>query len=101
MDLLTVYRLLGIKKRSLLSIFCIESVLITLKYSLPTIIGVWIFVNAAGSFEALSAFSMIYPVWAAALTLVAILIFELIISVLPTLRLLALPPARLAAKYDL
>ena len=101
MDLLTVYRLLGIKKRSLLSIFCIESVLITLKYSLPTIIGVWIFVNIAGSFEALSAFSMIYPVWAAALTLVAILVFELIISVLPTLRLLALPPARLAAKYDL
>ena len=101
MDLLTVYRLLGIKKRSLLSIFCIESILITLKYSLPTILGVWAFVNVAGSVEALSVFSMIYPIWAAALTLVAILIFELIISVLPTLRLLALPPARLAAKYDL
>ncbi len=101
MDLVTVYRLLGIKKRSLLSIFCIESALLTLKYSLPTILAVWLFVNIAGETELLSALSMIYPLWAAALTLVAILIFELVISVLPTLRLLALPPARLAAKYDL
>lgn len=101
MDLLTVYRLLGIKKRSLLSVFCIESTLLTLKYSLPTIIFVWLFANVAGESQILSALSMVYPIWAALLTLLAIWIFELIISVLPTLRLLALPPARLAAKYDL
>jgi len=101
MDLLTVYRLLGIKKRSLLSIFCIESMLLTLKYSLPTILAVWLFLRVAEGSELLTSLSMVYPIWAAALTLVSILIFELIISVLPTLRLLALPPARLAAKYDL
>ncbi len=101
MDLLTVYRLLGIKKRALLSIFCIESTLLTIRYSLPTIRAVWLFINIAGNSEMLSALSMVYPIWAAAMTLVAILVFELVISVLPTLRLLALPPARLAAKYDL
>ena len=101
MDLLTVYRLLGIKKRALLSIFCIESTLLTIRYSLPTVLAVWLFINVAGNSEMLSALSMVYPIWAAAMTLVAILVFELVISVLPTLRLLALPPARLAAKYDL
>ena len=94
-------RLLGIKKRALLSIFCIESTLLTIRYSLPTILAVWLFINIAGNSEMLSALSMVYPIWAAAMTLVAILVFELVISVLPTLRLLALPPARLAAKYDL
>jgi hypothetical protein len=43
---------------------------------------------------------MVYPLWAAGLTLLSILAVRLIIAALPVLRLLSKPPAVLAAKHD-
>jgi len=45
-------------------------------------------------------FFMVFPLSAAALTLLAILVIRLLFSMLPVLRLLYDPPAKLAAKHD-
>ncbi len=99
MDLVAVYRLLGIPKRNLLLIFAVESIVLTLKYAVPTVFVSWIAVNALSGVEALN-FNMLFPLPAAGVTLLAILLVRLLFSVLPVLRLLSQPPARLAAKYD-
>ncbi|MBO5111697.1 MAG: ABC transporter ATP-binding protein [Clostridia bacterium] len=96
MDLIAVYRLLGIPKRNLLFIFCTESLTLTLKYALPTVLVVW------GALKGLTFadVDMYYPIWVAGLTLLLILACRLLIAALPVLRLLRQPPAKLAAKYD-
>ncbi len=99
MDIVAVYRLLGIPKRNLMFIFAAESVTLTLRYSIPTVAVVWAAIKIASNIEALG-FSMLYPLWAAGLTVVAILIVRLLMAVLPVLRLLSQPPAKLASKYD-
>ncbi len=99
MDLVAVYRLLGIPKRNLMFIFAAESVALTLKFSIPTVLITWLGINIASSIEALG-FGMMFPFWAVGVTLASILVVRLIIAVLPIMRLLSQPPARLAAKYD-
>ncbi len=99
MDLVAVYRLLGIPKRSLVFVFAAESVALTLKLALPTVLAVWIAVNAASRAESLDI-NMLFPLSAVGVTLAAILAIRLLFSVIPVLRLLREPPARLAAKYD-
>ena len=47
------------------------------------------------------AFSMILPLEAAALCAGGIFLFHLLVSLIPLYRLLALPPAKLASKFDL
>jgi len=47
------------------------------------------------------AFYMLLPWQAAALVALVILVYHLAVSLIPLTRLLALPPARLASKYDL
>ena len=100
MDLVAVYRLLGIPKKNLLFIFSAESIFLTLKYALPTVATVWIVLNVSSAVEWMNVFGMIYPLWAAGLTLLAIAVIRLALATLPVLRLLRMPPAKLAAKYD-
>ena len=99
MDVVTVYRLLGVPKLNLLFVFAVETTTITLKYALPSVFLTWLGINALTMLPSLS-FSMIYPLSAAALTLLAILVIRLLFSVLPVLRLLYDPPAKLAASHD-
>ncbi len=99
MDLVAVYRLLGIPKRNLVFIFAVESITVTLKYAVPAVFGAWIAINALTSAESID-FSMLFPLSAVGITLAAILVLRVIFAVLPVLRLLSEPPARLAAKYD-
>ena len=96
MDLVAVYRLLGIPKRNLLFIFCGESMMLTLKYALPTVILVWAVLRGLSW----ASVDMYYPVWVAALTFLVITVCRLLIAGLPVFRLLRQPPAKLAAKYD-
>ena len=100
MDLIAVYRLLGIPKHNLLTVFALESLILTLKYALPTVAGVYVAFLVMARVEMLAANALLYPLWAAALTLLAIALYRLLVATLPVLRLLRLPPARLAAKYD-
>ena len=99
MDVVAVYRLLGVPKRNLSFVFAVESVVLTLKYALPSVFLTWVGINAFSRMEAIN-FSMVFPLSAAALTLLAILVLRLIFSVLPVLRLLYDPPAKLASQHD-
>ncbi len=98
MDLVAVYRLLGIPKKNLMTIFALESVILTLKYAIPTVLATWLGIQALGLIKFFK--TMIFPFWAVLLTLLFILLVRLLIAVLPVLRLLAEPPAKLAAKHD-
>ncbi len=100
MDLVTVYRLLGIKKRSLLMIFAIENMLLTLKYALPTVLAIYLSMLVIPRIEPLEQLAMLFPISAALLTIVFTMCLHIITATLPLLRLLAQPPARLASKYD-
>lgn len=99
MDIVTVYRLLGISKRNLMLIFGIESLLTTVKYSLPTILFAYGAIRLISSIEQLGTV-LIYPLWGALLTLVIIAVFRLMVAILPILSLNRKPPAQLAANYD-
>ncbi len=99
MDIVAVYRLLGIPKRNLVFIFAAESTALTLKFAVPTVLISWLLINLLSSFESID-FSMLFPLSAVGITLLAILAIRIVFSVIPILRLLSQPPARLAAKYD-
>ena len=101
MDILSVYRLLGIPKKNLLLIFTLESLVLTLTFALPTVFVTWLVLKISTSVTFMSAIAMIFPLWAALATLLAIAAFRILVATLPVLRLLSQPPARLAAKYDL
>ena len=98
--MMAVYRLLGIPRRKLLTIFSMESVLLSVLSVLPASILTWLVVAVLNRLPSL-AFSMVLP-WQAALAVFAcITAYHLLASLLPVWRLLRLPPARLAGKYDM
>ncbi len=93
MDIVAVYRLLGVPKRALVFVFGVESIVLTVKFAVPTVLAVFLAIYFALP-------SMLFPAWAAGVTLAAIFAVRLLLAVIPVLRLLSLPPAKLAAKYD-
>ncbi len=101
MDLIAVYRLLGISNSSLLSIFAIESILLTLRFAVPTVFCIWGAIKAVSLVEFFDSTALVFPIWAAALTLLSIAAYRLIISVIPAIRIILLPPARIASSFDL
>ncbi len=99
MDLIAVYRLLGVPKKNLMTVFAIEAAISTLKYAVPTVLFSWIVIGILGRIEEIGL-DMIFPLWAAGSMVCMILLLRVMIAVLPVFRLLRKPPARLAAKYD-
>ena len=97
--MLAVYRLLGIPKRKLAWIFAMESVITSLRTALPATLAVWVIVTLIGQIEALKL-GLVLPIQIALAVFGGILVYHLVVSVLPLRRLLRLPPAQLAAKYD-
>ncbi len=100
MDTISVYRLLGIPKRKLVSVFAVETVLLSLRSSLPVAVLTYLVIGVLGAIPDIE-FSMILPWQGALAAYLGILAYHLLVSVLPVMRLLSLPPARLAAKYDI
>ena len=98
--MMAVYRLLGIPRRKLLVIYSIESLLFSLTSVLPATALTWLVIQVLNILPSVE-FSMILPVSAAGAVCAAIAAYYLAVSLLPTYRLLQLPPARLASKYDL
>ena len=95
--MLSVYRLLGIPARKAVGIFCIESAIGSLSTALPAAAGFWLVIALLRSF---GVTSLVFP-WPAALGVYGcILVFHLILTTLPLKKLMTLPPAVLAAKYD-
>ncbi len=98
--LLAVYRLLGIPKRKLFSIFSLEAFISALQTVLPTTV----IVSAAIAVIKLTGeieLAVTLPWYVAAATALIITLYFIIVSVLPLIRLLSAPPAQLAAKYDI
>lgn len=94
-----VYRLLGIPKRKLAGIFAMESILSSLQTALPAAVVVWLVITILSRIEDLGL-RLILPWQAAAAVYGGILVYHILAALLPLGRLLRLPPAQLAAKYD-
>ncbi|MBQ9910591.1 MAG: ATP-binding cassette domain-containing protein [Lachnospiraceae bacterium] len=99
MDMITVYRLLGIPGRDAVAVFVLENLLMTLKYALPTVFLAWTVVTLLPVLG-VSAVTIEIPAWMAFATLGLVALMQTIVAVLPVLRLLKLPPARLAGLHD-
>lgn len=94
---LTVYRLIGISKGSIMKSYMLEMILITCYTSLPAVLvtsGVLHFINSIPSLE----INMIFPWWSALILLVCIYAVHVLISILPVCGILSKPPATLAVK---
>ncbi|MGN0629543.1 MAG: ATP-binding cassette domain-containing protein [Oscillospiraceae bacterium] len=98
--MVAVYRLLGIPGRKLAAIFALEHLLMSLTSTLPAAVLTWLSVAVLSRMPSLSV-SLLLPWYAAAAVYLGILLFCIAVSLLPLYRLLRLPPARLAARYDL
>lgn len=98
--MMAVYRLLGIPRRKLTVIFAMESTLLSLLSVLPATAATWLVIGVLNRLPSLE-FSMVLPWQGACLVFAAITIYYLLVSLAPVGRLLRLPPARLAGKYDM
>lgn len=100
LGLVAVYRLLGIPGRKLHGIFLMEGALSALGTIVPTVLLTWLAVTLGRMIPELEI-TLKLPWQAAAMVGVCVLAYYLLVSALPLARLLRLPPAQLAAKYDM
>ena len=98
--MVAVYRLLGIPGRKLAAIFCMESFLVVLRTTVPVTLLAWAALQILVRFRDLFEVPLYLTLKAAGIGAGAILVFQVLLSVIPLLRLLRQPPARLAAKFD-
>ena len=99
LGLVAVYRLLGIPGRKLHGIFLLESLFSSLGTVIPSALLTWAGVSILMA-DAETKLNLLLPWEAAAILSGVIVVYYAIVSLLPLLSLLRLPPARLAAKYD-
>ena len=95
--MLSVYRLLGIPAKKVSLIFIVESLLTGVSTVVPVSLVLWAAVSILKGKEMLD---LVFPFGAAVCVALGILLFQLLVTVLPLRKLMKLPPARLAAKYD-
>lgn len=95
--MLSVYRLLGIPKRKAVAVFALESLLNGLTTVVPVTALFWAVLQILRERGSLD---LLFPWYAAVAVALGILAFQFLVTILPLYRLLKLPPARLAAKYD-
>ncbi len=94
---LTVYRLIGISKGSILNAYMLEMFFMTCYTSLPAVLitsGVIKFISSIPSLQ----IYMIFPWWSILILLLAIYAVHIVISILPVYGILSQPPAALAVK---
>ena len=91
-----VYRLRGIQKSSILFIFAVESVILTLCISVPVVLLTSVVLKFVVSIPSLEL-SLVYP-WSAAIGIIIFLfIINIITGILPIISLVRKPPAQLAS----
>lgn len=100
LGMLSVYRLLGIPKRKLAAIFALESLISSLTTILPAAVVTWGVITVLAKVPEWNI-SLILPWQAAAAVYGFTLVYYMAVSLLPLRKLLRMPPARLAAKYDM
>ena len=100
LGLIAVYRLLGIPKGKLHCIFMMEAVISAAVTVVPTALLSWLGVYVLARVPEI-ALNLILPWQAAAIVSAVLLGYYVLVSLLPLAQLLRLPPAQLAAKYDM
>ena len=94
---LTVYRLLGISKGSILKAYILEMLLMTCYTSLPAVLLTSGVIKLIGQIPSLKM-GLILPWWSVVILLAAIYAVHGLISILPVYGILSKPPATLAVK---
>lgn len=94
---LTVYRLIGISKGSIMKAYILEMVLMTCYTSVPAVLITSFVIKFISSVPSLGI-ALIFPWWSVVALLAVIFVIHTIISVLPILGILSKPPATLAVK---
>lgn len=97
---LGVYRLIGISKMSIIGLFAYENVLITSYTSLIGAVLATFVTNIIASIPSLDA-DINYPWYAFLGTIAFLYLSNVLIGILPIRKILRLPPAQLASKYDI
>lgn len=97
---LGVYRMLGISKINIVGMFACENFMITSYTSVPGVLFISLISLTISRIESLGV-NMIYPWYAVILTILFFYAANILVGILPVLGLLRLPPAQLAAKYDI
>ena len=100
LGMLAVYRLLGIPGRKLALIFAMESLLTCLITVVPSAAAGWLYITVAARIPEMES-SLLLPWQGAVAVGAAMTVYHLLVSLEPLWRLLRLPPAQLAAKYDM
>lgn len=97
---LGVYRLIGISKKSILGLFAFENMVIT---SYTSLIGAILSTFVTYLISSIPSLDMRinYPWYAFLLTVLFLYAVNIIVGILPIRKILRLPPAQLAAKYDI
>lgn len=94
---LTVYRLIGIAKGSIIKAYLLEMFLVTSYTAIPAVLLTSTVIKFIGSIPSLEL-GMTYPWWTAVVLIAVIYILNLLISMIPVYGILSKPPATLAAK---
>lgn len=97
---LGVYRLIGISKKSIIGLFAYENVVISTYTSLVGAVLTTLVTYLISSIPSLGM-EMNYPWYAFLGTVVFLYAINVIIGILPIRKILRLPPAQLATKYDI
>ncbi len=97
---LGVYRLIGISKMSIIGLFAFENVVIT---SYTSLVGAVISTFATYIISSIPSLGVEinYPWYAFILTVLFLYAVNVIVGILPIRKILRLPPAQLASKYDI
>ena len=98
-DMIAVYRMLGIPGRDSVGVFVLESIMLTLRYAVPTVFTAWAVVTVL-PLMGMDWLEISIPLWVPFLTVAAIVAADVIVAVLAVIRLIGMPPAQLASKTD-
>ena len=94
---LTVYRLIGISKGSILKAYILEMFFMTSMTSLPAVIGTSVIIKLISAIPSLQL-KLLFPWWAVVVLVAGIYLVHSLISILPVYGILSQPPAKLAVK---
>ena len=94
---LTVYRLLGIEKGSILQAYVLEMMMLCAYTVLPGALITSSIIKFMAQVPSLQI-KMIYPWWAVLLLIIIIFAINIILSILPVNKIISRPPVELAVK---
>lgn len=94
---LTVYRLVGISKKSIMSAFILEVIIVTSYTVLPVVLFVSCIIKFISGTPSLQS-NIVYPWFAVVVLLVFIYVVNTMVGIIPVYNIIKLPPAQIAEK---